>query len=184
MTKPIKPAPRTSRNTALPACSGDPLIDHAVTVMDLSGFKNRISRKILATALFEVRKIGKLTTKLEHWSKEIGINSHYLQTAFTVLQEFGLLVREMDGGLKYFVDEHRLRDPSTLPVKSVRRTIKSKADMPGDSGSTLSQCEKLQKITPRTRCVECGVKVEFFADKVKHVCVACDLRRQKKGYRG
>jgi hypothetical protein len=182
MTKKI--ALRSTRNTALPACSGDPLIDHAVTVMDLSGFKNRISRKILATALFEVRKIGKLTTKLEHWSKEIGINSHYLQTAFTVLQEFGLLVREMDGGLKYFVDEHRLRDPSTVPVKRVRRQQYGTVGKPVENEQSQCKAEKQQKITPRTRCVECGVKVEFFADRVKHICVACDLRRQKKGYRG
>jgi hypothetical protein len=180
MTKPLKPAPRTSRNTALPACSGDPLVDHAVTIMDLSSFKNRVSRKILATALSEVRKAGELTMQLEKWSKEIGINSHYLQTAFTVLQEFGLLMREMKGGFRYYVDEDRLRDPSTVPVKSVRRKKYDGDNLPGDSGSTLSQVAQPGKVTPRTRCVECGAKVTEFSIFGKYVCLACDLKGQKK----
>jgi len=183
MTKKI--ALRSTRNTALPACSGDVIVDHAVNIMDLSSYKNKVSRRVLAEALSEVRKIGKLTIKRELWAKQIGINTHYLQIAFTLLQEFGLLVRERHGQVNCFaVDEDRLRNPSTVPVKSVRRKKHDGDDLPGDSGSTLSQCEKPGKVTPRTRCVECGVKVEFFADRVKHICVACDLRRQKKGYRG
>jgi hypothetical protein len=183
MTKKI--ALRSTRNTALPACSGDVIVDHAVNIMDLSSYKNKVSRRVLAEALSEVRKIGKLTIKRELWAKQIGINTHYLQIAFTLLQEFGLLVRERHGQVNCFaVDEHRLRDPSTVPVKRVRRQQYGTVGKPVENEQSQCKAEKQQKIAPRTRCVECGVKVEFFADKVKHVCVACDLRRQKKGYRG
>lgn len=181
MTKKI--ALRSTRNTASPACSGDVIVDHAVNIMDLSSYKNKVSRRVLAEALSEVRKIGTLTIKRELWAKQIGINTSYLQIAFTLLQEFGLLVRERHGQVNCFaVDEDRLRNPSTVPVKSVRRKKQDGDDLPGDSGSTLRQCAKSDKITPRTRCVECGAKVEFFADRVKHICMVCDLRRQRKGY--
>lgn len=165
------------KNTALPACSGDPLVDHAVTIMDLTTFSSKVSRKMLSKVLFEVCKHGEIIGRLDQFAKQLGINSNYMQIAFVVLQEFGLVVRKSKGGVRYHVDFDRLRDPVSKPIQSVRRRRYDGDNLPGDSGSTIQKTAKPEKIAPRTRCVECGAKVTVFSDKVKHVCMACNLRR-------
>ncbi len=167
----IKPAPVTLKNAALPASTGDPLIDHAVTVMDLAGFQSKVSRKMLAYVLSAIRKHGPVRCTVMEFSKQVNLNSHYTQNTFTILQEFGLVVLNKEGGRHYYVDEEQLRNPSVRPVKRVRRESQ-KFKREQAEREKANGVNPAPKVVPRTRCPGCGCKVEQWAGKL---CLGCDL---------
>jgi hypothetical protein len=171
---------RTSRNITHVACSGDPLVDHAVMIMDLSGFHRKISRRMIATVLFEVRKRGTFDGPIANFVKEIKPNINYTKIAMIILQEFGLVVhKQIDSSRHvYYLDEDRLRNPVAQPINLVRRKKYDGNYKPPESEPKV--VAKIDKVTPRTRCVECGAKVTEFSIFRKYVCLACDLRGKKK----